>query len=732
MSADPKDIDVNAGRRHFLIGLGVVGAATAAGIYVVPQYLAERGAATGGKGAGKPAFEFKPHAFLRIGSDDTITVIIGKSEMGQGIYTGLPMLLAEELDVEPSRLAVEFAPIDPAFNHPFMPLQFTGGSMSTMTLYEPLRKVGATARQMLLAAAAGLWEVDAASLRTENGVVTDGSRRVRYGALAEAASKLPVPATPPLKDRKDFKYIGKSQHRLDNRAKVTGQATFGIDVALPGLVFAAVAHAPSFGAKVKSFDDTAARAVKGVVDVKQVASGIAVYGEHTWAALKGRDALKVEWDLAGATKLSSEAQLTDYRQRLKTGKLARLKDVGNVDTALKAAAKSFDVVYSFPYLAHACMEPMNATAWVRDGQCEMWAGTQGQSQDAQMVGQALGLPPGSVKINTVFLGGGFGRRASTASDFMIEAGRVAQALGRPVPVKLVWTREDDMRAGHFRPVSVNRVRGGVDAAGKAVALHHAVVGNSVVENWPLKAAMMKDGVDLSQMEGSSESPYEVPNRRFEALVAVEQVPTQFWRSVGHSHNGFILNGAIDELAALGGRDPYELRRELLADKPRHLAVLEKAATEAGWGKPLPAGHFHGIALQESFGSIVAEVVEASVTDGTTVKVHRVTAAVDCGFAVNPQQVVAQIQGGVIFGMSMALYNQITLQDGVIQQDNFDTYPIVRLEEVPQIDVHIVENGGPLGGIGEPGLPPFAPALAGAIFAATGKRIRRLPLSVALA
>ncbi|MFO1456229.1 MAG: molybdopterin cofactor-binding domain-containing protein [Steroidobacteraceae bacterium] len=279
-------------------------------------------------------------------------------------------------------------------------------------------------------------------------------------------------------------------------------------------------------------------------------------------------------------------------------------------------------------------------------------------------------------------------------------------------------------------MSVNRVRGGVDAAGKAVALHHAVVGNSVVENWPLKAAMMKDGVDLSQMEGSSESPYEVPNRRFEALVAVEQVPTQFWRSVGHSHNGFILNGAIDELAALGRRDPYELRRELLADRPRHLAVLEKAATEAGQGKPLPAGHFHGIALQESFGSIVAGW--SSVTDGTTVKVHRVTAAVDCGFAVNPQQVVAQIQGGVIFGMSMALYNQITLQDGVIQQDNFDTYPIVRLEEVPQIDVHIVENGGPLGGIGEPGLPPFAPALAGAIFAATGKRIRRLPLSVALA
>lgn len=732
MSTEPKDVDVNAGRRHFLIGLGVVGAATAAGIYVVPQYLAEPGGATGGKAAGKPPFEFKPHAFLRIGSDDVITVIIGKSEMGQGVYTGLPMMLAEELDVEPSRLAVEFAPLDPAFNHPFIPLQITGGSMSTMTMYEPLRKVGATARQMLLAAAAAQWEVEPATLRTENGVVTDGSRRASYGALAEAAAAQPVPANPPLKDRKDFKYIGKSQHRLDSRAKVTGQATFGIDVALPGLLVAAVAHAPAFGAKVKGFDDAAARAVKGVVDVKQIATGIVVYGEHTWAALKGRDALKVEWDLDGATRLSSDAQLEAYRERLRTGKLARMKDAGDVDAALKGAARTFDVEYSFPYLAHACMEPLNATARVEGGRCEMWAGTQGQTQDAQLVAKALGLAPGSVQVNTVFLGGGFGRRASTASDFMIEAARAAQALGRAVPVKLVWTREDDMRAGHYRPVSVNRLRGGVDAAGKAVALHHAVVGNSAIENWPMKGGMMKDGVDVSQMEGASDSPYEIPNRRYEGAVAVEAVPTQFWRSVGNSHNGFITNGAIDELAALGGRDPYELRRELLANKPRHVAVLEKAATEAGWGKPLPEGHHHGIALQECFGSIVAEVVEASVTDGRTVKVHRVTAAVDCGFAVNPQQVVAQVESAVIYGMSMALYGQITLENGVVQQGNFDSYPIVRLEEAPAIDVHIVESDAPLGGIGEPGLPPFAPALAGAIFAATGKRIRRLPLSVALA
>ena len=476
MSADPKDMDVDAGRRHFLIGLGVVGAATAAGIYVVPEYFQGRGgtgaALRAGAGATRPAFDFKPHAFLRISSDDTLTVILGKSEMGQGIYTGLPMLLAEELDVPPSRLAVEFAGVDPVFNHPFMPVQFTGGSMSTITLYEPLRKVGAAARQMLLAAAAARWQLDAARLRTADGFVTDGSRRASYGSLAEAASALPVPVNPVLKDRRDFKYIGKSQPRLDSAAKVTGKATFGIDVSLPDMLVAAVAHPPAFGARVKRFDDAAARAVRGVVEVKQVPTGVAVYGEHTWAAIKGRDALRIEWDLAPATTLSTPRQLETYRQLLKTGRHARVKDVGDVDAALQGAAKTFDVEYQMPYLAHACMEPMNATARVGDGRCEMWAGTQGQSQDAQLVAQALGIDATAVTVHTLFLGGGFGRRASTGSDFMIEAAQVAQALGRPVPVKLFWSREDDMRAGYFRPFTVNRVRGGVDAAGKAVAVVH--------------------------------------------------------------------------------------------------------------------------------------------------------------------------------------------------------------------------------------------------------------------
>jgi isoquinoline 1-oxidoreductase beta subunit len=726
MSADPTD--VNAGRRHFLIGVGVVAAGTAVGIYVMPQVLQARDGVAGAK---TPPFDFKAHAFLNIASDDTITVTIGKSEMGQGVYTGLPMVLAEELDVNPQRLKVQFAGVDKAFNSPSIPMQFTGGSTSSTGTYEPLRRVGATARAMLVAAAAANWKVDAATLKTDDGFVTDGRRRASYGSLAEAASKMPQPTAPVvLKDRKDFKYIGKPQQRLDNRIKVTGKATFGIDVDLPDMLVATVAHPPVFGGTVKSLDDTAARAVRGVVDVKRIPTGVAVLAKHTWAALKGREALKIEWDLGPGASQSTASMREQYRKisRGPAGKVA--KNFGDVDAALKGAAKTFDIEYEMPYLAHACMEPLNATVKVAGGKCEVWAGTQGQSQDAALIAAALGLTPPDVKITTTFLGGGFGRRASTNSDFMVEAAHVANGVGKPV--KMVWTREDDMRAGHYRPFSINRVRGGVDADGRPVALHHVVVGQSLFDLSPLKPMMDKVGFDPSQVEGSGDLPYALPNHRVETHVTMEKVPTQFWRSVGHSGNGFISNTAIDELAALGGKDPYAFRRDLLAGKPRHLAVLDKVATAAGWGKPLGAGHFHGIALQESFGSIVAQVVEASVDDGKTVKVHRVTAAVDCGFAINPDQVIAQIQSAVVYGLSAALYGEITVDQGRIQQGNFDDYPILRLEDSPPIDVHIVENGGPLGGVGEPGLPPLAPALAGAIFAATGKRIRRLPLSVSLA
>jgi isoquinoline 1-oxidoreductase beta subunit len=727
VSGEDRAADVNAGRRHFLIGLGVVGAGTAAGIYVAPELFARSGA---GRAAGTPPVDFKPHAFVRISSDDTITAIIGKSEMGQGIHTGIPMVLAEELDVNPQRLAVEIAGVDPVFNHPFLPAQFTGGSMSQFTTYEALRQVGATARAMLIAAAAARWNVDPASLRTEDGVVTDGSRRASYGALAEAASKLPAPAkdTVRLKDPRDFRYIGKPQKRLDNRVKVTGQAVFGSDVDLPDMLVAVVARAPVHGAAVRSFDDKAARAVPGVVEVKQVPSGVAVLAKHTWAALKGRDALVVDWDARGNDRVSTNA-LRDAFRALSSKPGAVGENTGDVDKALAGAAKTLEVEYEFPYLAHACMEPMNATVHVTPGRCEIWAPTQQQSQDAQAAAAALGIPPAAVTLHTTFLGGGFGRRASGDSDFVVEATHVANGAGRPV--KVIWTREDDMREGHYRPYTINRVRGGIGADGLPVAYHHVNVAQSILMTSPLAKGMVKNGLDPASIEGSMHAPYAIPNRRVETHIADSPVSILWWRSVGNSYTGFVLNAAIDELAALAGRDPYDYRRALLAGKPRHLAVLDKAAAAAGWGKPLPAGRFHGIALHESFQSIVAQVAEVSV-QGSDVRVHRVTCAVDCGLAVNPDQVVAQIQSGVVYGLCAALHGEITVEAGRSVQGNFDTYPVLRIAEAPAIDVHIVPSDGKMGGIGEPGTPPIAPAVCGAIFAATGKRIRRLPISAALA
>ena len=713
---------MSTNRRHFLIGVGVVAAGTAVGVYVVPRLL----------GKHEAPFEFKPHSFVRIGTDGSFTVVLAKAEMGQGVYTGLPMILAEELDVNPQRFDIEFAPVDPAFFHPFLKMQFTGGSMSTISMYDQLRLVGATARNMLITAAAAQWKVAASSLRTEDGVVIDAKsgRRATYASLAEAAAKIPVPAkeSVALKDRKDFKYIGAKHPRLDSHLKVTGKAVFGSDVNPPEMLKAVIARPPSFGATVKSFDATRTRAVKGVIDVKQVPSGVAVIAEHTWAALKGREVLQVEWDESAGRDVSTESLRTQWRAlAAKPGKVG--KNDGNVDTALGKAAKRIDVEYEVPYLAHACMEPMNAAALVKDGQCTLWVGTQNQSQDVNMVATALGIKPENVTLHTQFLGGGFGRRASTTSDFTLEAAQVANGVGRPVHV--VWTREDDMRGGYYRPYSVSRVRAGISADGKGIAYHQTVVGKSILKNSVIgKPILDKLGFDPSSIEGAANMLYGFPNLRVDVHDTDETVPILWWRSVGNSIHGFVVNGVIDELATLAGRDAYDFRRELLAAHPRALAVLDAAATDAGWGKPLPAGHHHGIALHESFGSIVAQVAEVSVVN-KTVRVHRVTCAVDCGLAVNPDQVVAQIQSAVIYGLSAALGGEITIAKGGAVQSNFTDYPVLRLSETPQIDVRIVDSGGPLGGIGEPGTPPIAPAVCAAIYAATGQRIRKLPISTAL-
>jgi isoquinoline 1-oxidoreductase beta subunit len=710
--------ETSSGRRHFLIGIGVIAAGTAVGIKLVPQVLREP----------QPPVDFKPHAFVRISSDDVVTVVIGKSEMGQGIYTGLPMILAEELDVDPRRLRVEFAPIDPAFNHPTMRMQFTGGSNSTLSTFDALREAGAIARGMLVAAAAQQWGVDAASLRTDDGVVTDGSRRASYGSLAALASTLPQPeAVPPLKPRDQFRWIGRPQQRLDGFDKVTGRARFGLDVDLPDMLTAVVARSPVFGGKVVSFDPSAALAVPGVVEVKQIPSGIAVIARHTWAALRGREALRVDWDPGPGASLSTESQRAEWRRLAQQPGLVALNR-GDALAALRSASKTLDVEYELPYLAHACMEPLNCVAHVREDGCEIWVGTQNQSQDVMFVAKALGIDAAKITLHTQFLGGGFGRRASTASDFTVEAVHVANGVGKPV--KTVWTREDDTRGGYYRPFSVNRIRAGVDASGLPVAYVHTTVSKPVLAQSIFAPFIVKDGIDPTSFEGSVNMAYAIPNLRAEVHNTEEPVPILWWRSVGHSINGFVTNSAIDEIAVLGGRDPADLRRALLAGKPRHLAVLDKVVAEAGWGQPLPAGRARGIALQESFESIVAQVAEVSV-DGGEVRVHRVTCAVDCGLAINPDQVVAQMESGILYGLSAALYGEITLENGVPQQSNFDGYRILRQSEVPAIDVHIVASDGPIGGIGEPGTPPIAPAVCNAIYAATGKRIRRLPISASL-
>jgi isoquinoline 1-oxidoreductase beta subunit len=712
--------DANAERRHFLIGSAVVGAGLILGLQIARRYVRPP---AGGK-------SLAPNAFVQIAPDDSITITIGKSEMGQGVHTGLPTILAEELDVDPRRVKVAFAPVAKAFFHPLLPAQFTGGSMSVQTTYQSLRQAGATARSMLLAAAAKHWSVDAAQLRSEDGVVFYGSKRLSYGELADAAAAEIPPEKPVLKDPSSFKYIGKPVARLDSLEKVTGRARFGLDVDLPEMLTAMVARGPVFGAKVRYYDASAALQVPGVAAVKQVPSGVAVLANNTWAARLGRDALRIDWDRSASSSFDSASLSASYRSRLKRRGLLE-KESGNLDKALRqSGARVLDAEYEVPFLAHACMEPLNCVVDANSERCEIWAGTQNQSQDAEAAAAVLGLKPEQVIVHTTFLGGGFGRRASTTADWVAEAAHVAKGVGRPV--KVVWTREDDMQGGYYRPFSVSRVRAAVTADGSPLAWAHSIVNQPVLASSPFAPfAIRKDGLDPTSLEGSSNMPYEFPNTLFESHNADNPVPILWWRSVGNSITGFVVNAAIDELAALAGSDGLQLRRRLLANKPRHLAVLNKAAEAGGWGRELPSGHHHGIALHESFGSIVAQLAEVSVSDGA-VRVHRVTCAVDCGLAINPDLVRAQMESGIIYGLSAALRGEITLKDGVVQQSNFDDYPVLRMSESPAIDTHIVNSDGPLGGIGEPGTPPIASAVCAAVYAATGKRIRRLPIEKALA
>ncbi|MCM3870140.1 MAG: xanthine dehydrogenase family protein molybdopterin-binding subunit, partial [Pyrinomonadaceae bacterium] len=596
---------------------------------------------------------FKPNAFVRIGTDNIVTVIVNKSEMGQGVYTSLPMLVAEELEADWSKVRYEPAPVDPAYNHTVFGIQMTGGSTSTASEWERFRKAGATARIMLIGAAAKNWNVDPASLRAENGYVINPvtNARASFGSLADVAATMTPPKDVPLKDPKDFKLIGKPTRRLDTPDKINGAAQFGLDVAIPGMMTVLIARAPVFGGKVLSFNADKAKAVPGVKDVVQIPSGVAVIANGFWPAKQGRDKLEISWDDGPNAALSTAGMREQYAALAKNPGLVARK-VGDPTKALAGAAKTITAEYEMPYLAHAAMEPLNCVVDLRSDRCEIWTGTQFQTPDRAAAAATAGLKPEQVTIHTPMLGGGFGRRANPANDFVVEAVQVAKAA--KVPVKVVWTREDDTRGGYYRPMWYDRFVGGIDEKGNPVLWTHTIVGQSILAGTPFEAFGIRDGIDNASVEGAADLLYGIPNLQVDLHTPKIGVPVLWWRSVGHSHNGFAVEAFFDELAHAGGKDPYELRRALLANQPRMRGVLELAAQKGDWGKPLPSGRARGIATHFSFESYVAQVAEVSVDKQGEVRVHRMVCAVDCGRVVNPETVKAQMEGGINFGLTAAL------------------------------------------------------------------------------
>jgi len=696
-------------RRAFLQTAGGAGAALVIG-FRIPT-----------RGEQEPA-PFAPNAWLRIGADDSVLVIVDRSEMGQGVATSLPMLLAEELEADWTKVQIEFAPADKAYINPLFGLQGTGGSSSIRAAWTPLRKAGAAAREVLIAAAAQRWGVKATECHAERGAVvhTKSKRRLRYGQLATRAATLPVPTDVPLKDRKDWHIAGKPTKRLDTPSKTNGRAKFGIDTWVPGLRVAVVARSPVFGGKVKSFDATAAKAVEGVHTVVQISSGIAVVASGYWPAKLGRDALKVEWDEGPGATVSSASISQLFAERAgQSGAVARHD--GDPEGGLGGAASKVDADYELPFLAHTTMEPMNATAHVRADGVDIWAPTQFQ-QGAQGLGAQIGgVPPEKVQVHTTYLGGGFGRRFEL--DFIQEALEVSKASG--APVKVIWSREDDIRNSQYRPANFHRMHAGLGADGRPVAWTHRVVAPSIMAR--VFPNMVQNGLDGEAVEGGMGMPYAVPNVHVDYVLTDTGIPVGFWRSVNNSFNAFAVESFIDECAAAAKADPFEYRRGLLTNAPRHRGVLELAAAKAGWGTPAPAGRARGIAVFKSFESFVAQVAEVSVSPAGEVRVHRVVCAVDCGQYVNPDTIEAQMQGAIVFGLTAALKGAITIDKGRVQQSNFNDYEMLHLAEMPVVEVYIVPSTEAPGGIGEPGTPPIAPAVCNAIFAATGKRIRKLPI-----
>ena len=701
----------NESRRDFLKASG----ALLLGVHL-PQALAQ-----------SPVKYFEPNAFVRIGADNTVTVIVKHLEMGQGTYTGLPTLVAEELDADWPQMRAIGAPADAKrYNNTFWgEVQGTGGSTALPNSYEQMRKAGATARAMLVAAAAEKWNAPANEIKISHGTLYWRDRRATFGQLAADAAKQKVPENVTLKDPKDFIYIGKPARRIDARAKSDGTALFTQDVKLPGMLTAVVLHPPRFGAKLKSFDAAKAKAIKGVREVVAFSTattdGVAVLAADYWTAKKGRDALTAEWDDSNAFRLSSSELMDQYKKLAATAGASARKE-GDADAAMKNAARTLEAAYEFPFLAHAAMEPMNCVARLDAGGCEMWNGEQFQTVDQVQVAKQLGLRPDQVKLNQLYAGGSFGRRANPKSDFLLEAAAIAKAIEGRAPVKLVWGREDDMKAGWYRPMYYHTLKAGLDAQGNIIAWKHVIVGQSILTGTAFEPMMVKDGVDATSVEGASNLPYAIPNLAVELHSPKIAVPVQWWRSVGSTHTAFATECFLDEIAREAKKDPFELRRALLAKHPRHKGVLEAAAQKAGWGKPLPKGRARGIAVHESFNTFVAQVVEISGR-----KIERVVCAVDCGVPVNPNIIAMQMESGIGFGLSAALAGAITLKEGVVEQSNFHDYPVVRMNQMPPIEVVIVPSQEKPSGVGEPGTPLIAPALANALLALNGKAVRTLPL-----
>jgi isoquinoline 1-oxidoreductase beta subunit len=718
-----------ATRRAFLKGAGTV---TAMALTIGFEWAGptRRAAAIAAPSAGAL---FTPNAFLRIGADNSVTVIAKHVEMGQGAYTGIATVVAEELDADWSRVRVESAPADAKryANLAFGTIQGTGGSSAMANSWMQLREAGGKARAMLLTAAATEWHVPVEELTVEKSIVyhSGSKRQARFGSLVGRAAALAVPETVKLKDAKDFKLIGHQVPRVDVAAKVDGSAQFTLDVMLPGMLVALLKRPPQFGATVKSFDATAAHAIPGVVKVVQVPRGVAVVAKSFWAAKQGRDALAVEWDDTNAEKRSSAALMDEYR-RLADQPALSARTEGDSAQAIRNAAHKVSASYEFPYLAHAPMEPLDAVVKLTANHCEIWAGDQFQTVDQANAAETAGLDPQQVSIHTLYAGGSFGRRANPGSDYIVEAVSIAKAYGADgTPIKLQWTREDDILGGLYRPMYFHKLEAGLNAKRELTGWRHVIVGQSIMADSFL-AAMIKDGIDPSSVEGAASIAYAIPNITVELSTTRTGVPVLWWRVVGSSHTIFAVEAFIDEVAHAAGEDGFTFRRKLLEHEPRMKAVLELAAEKAGWSSaPMAKGKGRGIAVAEAFKTYVAQVAEVSVDEAGHVKVDRVVCAVDCGTPINPDIIAAQMEGGIGFGLGAVLYGTITLKDGRIEQDNFDSYRVLRMNEMPKVEVHIVPSTQAPTGVGEPGVAPVGPAVANAIFAATGKRIHVLPIEV---